>query len=182
MVIIYFLKIIYMQNKCNKNEKLYKLIFCYTHQSVPPLPTFPTPDIASDKVSNVEPIPASNTQNDIKSKRTLEYDHYFTYENKIYSFFTDHSGEEIDSLLCNFAVYPFCIECVFEKDGSQTKNLKLLVVCGVNQCEISIRPECTDKLLKEIQKHIPQAYINPGVKRGNMVLSAYLSMMLENCA
>ncbi len=112
----------------------------------------------------------------------FEYDHYFTYENKIYSFFTDHSGEEIDSLLCNFAVYPFCIECVFEKDGSQTKNLKLLVVCGVNQCEISIRPECTDKLLKEIQKHIPQAYINPGVKRGNMVLSAYLSMMLENCA
>ncbi len=56
------------------------------------------------------------------------------------------------------------------------------MICGRNRCDISIRPERTDKLLKEIQKHIPQAYINLGVKHGNMILSAYLSMMLDNCA
>ena len=67
------------------------------------------------------------------------------------------------------------------KNSMMTQRLRLFIVCGTSTCYITIQPECTDKIIKEIQKQIPQAYINPCEKNAAKQLSAYISMMYENC-
>ena len=139
-------------------------------------PDTATESAIADKETN-ESIP----QNKEKSKRILEYDRYFTRENKIYSFFTTGKDETIDTILCNFAVYPDGIERIMGKNSMMTQRLRLFIVCGTSTCYITIQPECTDEIIKEIQKQIPQAYINPCEKNAAKQLSAYISMMYENC-
>ena len=83
-------------------------------------------------------------------------------------------------MLCNFAVGVKNIEQIIDANGNSESKLHLVIICGNVECEISIDPDCTDNLIKAIQKQIPQAYINPMEKRGNQQLSAYISMILES--
>ena len=117
---------------------------------------------------------------DEKSKREYQYDRYFTYENKIYSYFTTETGDENVTMLCNFAVYPNGIEEIVGRSGAVTKLLRLIIGCAGQSCNITIQPDQTEKLIKEIQKQIPQAYLNPNEKRAAKQLSAYISMIFEH--
>lgn len=135
---------------------------------------------AETETAGIEPNePAS--LNEKKIKRIFEYDRYFTCENKIYSFFITGKDEEIVTMLCNFAVIPDGIECIVDKDGKTTQNLRLVIHCGEQIRNITIQPDCTERVIKEIQKQIPQAYLNPCEKRAAKQLSAYISMMFEKC-
>lgn len=83
-------------------------------------------------------------------------------------------------MLCNFAVYPDGIEQVVDRSGTVTKLLRLIIGCSGQSCNITIQPDKTEKLIKEIQKQIPQAYLNPNEKRAAKQLSAYISMIFEH--
>ena len=153
--------------------------FISDHQCAPVLPNIMPPTAIG--VKPISTTGASETPEPYeKSKRELQYDRYFTYENKIYSFFADNKGGEIVTNLCNFAVYPQNIERIVDGNGSVTILLRLMISCGMNSCYIAIQPDKTEKLIKEIQKQIPQAYLNPDEKRAAKQLSAYISMMFEN--
>lgn len=178
------------------------------HQCAPVNPVYSAadmvlgkPDIESEIIQSINSHNAANTKDDTaaetetadiepngpafpnenKSKRILEYDRYFTRENKIYSYFKTSKGEEIATMLCNFAVIPDGIESIVDKDGKTTQNLRLVIHCGDQIRIITIQPDKTEKLIKEIQKQIPQAYLNPCEKRAAKQLSAYVSMMFEKC-
>lgn len=135
---------------------------------------------AKTETADIEPNePAS--LNGKTSKRIFEYDRYFTRENKIYYFFTTGKDETIETMLCNFAVIPDGIESIVNKDGKTTQNLRLVIHCGDQIRNITIQPDRTERVIKEIQKQIPQAYLNPCEKRAAKQLSAYISMMFEKC-
>lgn len=147
-------------------KDFYKVAFSYPQE---PEPT-PSQIIQGNNSSDCE-----KTQN-----RYLEFGRYYTSDNKIYSFFIDNKGEEQATMLCNFAVGVKNIEQIIDANGNIEAKLHLIIICGDYECEISINPDCTDNLIKSIQKQIPQAYINPLEKRGNHQLSAYISMILES--
>lgn len=150
------------------------------HQCAPYYPEI-LPQAAMAVASTPELTDAQvNAEADEKSKREFEYDRYFTYKNKIYSYFTTETGDENVTMLCNFAVYPDGIEQVVDRSGMVTKLLRLIIGCGVNSCNITIQPDRTEKLIKEIQKQIPQAYLNPNEKCAAKQLSAYISMIFEH--
>ena len=153
--------------------------FIGDHQCAPAFPNN-IPPTASVVKPEPTPVMPENPEPYEKSKRKFEYDRYFTYENKIYSFFADDKGGELVTNLCNFAVYPQNIERIVDRNGSVAILLRLMISCGMNSCYIAIQPDKTEKLIKEIQKQIPQAYLNPDEKRASKQLSAYISMMFEN--
>lgn len=149
------------------------------HQCAPFLPDI-MPPVAMPAKPETTPDAPENPEPFEKSKREFQYGRYFTWKNKIYSFFADDKGQEFVTMLCNFAVYPQGIERVVDGNGSVTILLRLLIGCGMNNCYITIQPDKTEKLIKEIQKQIPQAYLNPDEKRAAKQLSAYISMMFES--
>lgn len=142
------------------------------------------PDVMQPTAAEVKSEPIADTNGNPepfeKSKREFIYDRYFTFENKIYSSLVTDKGDEVVTMLCNFAVYPEGIEHIVDKNNSVTILLRLSISCGMNHCKITIQPDKTEKLIKEIQKQIPQAYLNPDEKRATKQLSAYISMIFEN--
>ena len=150
------------------------------HQCAPFCPVIPPQAALNLAHAPQQTDEDTKAEADEKSKMEYQYDRYFTYQNKIYSFFTAETGDEIVTMLCNFAVYPDGIEQVVDRSGTVTKLLRLIIGCSGQSCNITIQPYKTEKLIKEIQKQIPQAYLNPNEKRAAKQLSAYISMIFEH--
>ncbi len=89
--------------------------FISDHQCAPVLPNIMPPTAIG--VKPISTTGASETPEPYeKSKRELQYDRYFTYENKIYSFFTDNK---------ELAVHQFILTQAEEAKDNTTKVVRL---------------------------------------------------------
>lgn len=82
----------------------------------------------------------------------------------------------------NFFIIPQSIDCLIQRDGTVEKELRLSIYMSQSfpPYTITIKPNKTEHLIKEIQKVFPQACLEPFVRGANKHLSAYISKMLAD--